>query len=110
MTREEIVAEMLAEYDRATEKFGPFNSDHEGYAVMLEEMDELWDVVKLNPTKIMGVWNTAEYYNLEKTNTEGAARYKEACQRKKHREMKREEAIQLGAMAIRFVMDLCQDE
>lgn len=25
----------------------PFNSAHEGYAVLLEEVDELWDEVKL---------------------------------------------------------------
>lgn len=36
------------ELDRATEKAGPFNSAHEGYAVLLEEADELWDEVKKN--------------------------------------------------------------
>lgn len=29
-------------------KFKPFNSPHEGYAVILEELDELWDEVKGN--------------------------------------------------------------
>lgn len=33
---------------QATKKFGPFNSHHEGYAVILEELDELWDEVKAN--------------------------------------------------------------
>lgn len=32
----------------ATERFPPFNSPHEGYAVILEELDELWERVKAN--------------------------------------------------------------
>jgi hypothetical protein len=31
---------------RDRKKFEPFNSPHEGYAVILEELDELWDEVK----------------------------------------------------------------
>jgi hypothetical protein len=27
-------------------KFPPFNSRHEGYAIILEELDELWELVK----------------------------------------------------------------
>lgn len=30
----------------ATSKFGPFNSPHEGYAVIQEELEELWDDIK----------------------------------------------------------------
>ena len=32
--------------DKGRKKYGIFNSYHEGYAVILEEMDELWDEVK----------------------------------------------------------------
>lgn len=35
-----------AEYMRASRKFKPFSSKHEGYAVLLEEIDELWEAVK----------------------------------------------------------------
>lgn len=31
---------------RAQDKYPPFNSAHEGYAVLLEEVDELWQEVK----------------------------------------------------------------
>lgn len=31
---------------QAHDKNGPFNSLHEAYAVLLEEVDELWDEVK----------------------------------------------------------------
>ena len=39
------------EYARAASKHAPMNSLHEGYAVLLEEVDELWDQVKLNAEK-----------------------------------------------------------
>ena len=39
-----------AELRRAREKFGPVASAHEGYAVILEEMGELWDIVKQKQT------------------------------------------------------------
>jgi hypothetical protein len=36
------------ELDRATKQHAAFNSPHEGYAVILEEVDELWAEVKAN--------------------------------------------------------------
>lgn len=40
------LAKVRAEVVRAITKFAPFNSAHEGYAVLREEVDELWDDVK----------------------------------------------------------------
>lgn len=40
-----------AEYERARMKFPPFRSAHEGYAVLLEEVDEMWDAIKRNDIK-----------------------------------------------------------
>lgn len=34
------------EWERARQKFPRFNSPHEGYAVIKEELEELWDAVK----------------------------------------------------------------
>lgn len=34
------------EFTFATRKHGAFNSAHEGYAVIKEELDELWDEVR----------------------------------------------------------------
>ena len=65
--------EVNRELERATSKFGSFASAHEGYAVLLEEVDELWDDVKHNRSRL---------------------------------EM-RGEAIQIAAMALRFVIDVC---
>jgi len=60
---------------RATKKFGPFASAHEGYAIVLEEVDEMWNEIKRN--------------NIAKA---------------------REEAIQVAAMAIRFLVDVQANE
>jgi hypothetical protein len=42
-----ITDEIFNEVVQATENHETFNSAHEGYSVILEEMDELWDQVKL---------------------------------------------------------------
>ena len=34
------------EFAEATEEFGPFVDNHQGYAIILEELDELWDEIK----------------------------------------------------------------
>ena len=39
---------VLDEFRVASRKFGRFHNAHEGYAVLLEEVDELWEAVKLN--------------------------------------------------------------
>lgn len=44
---------MDIEAKKAQEKYGHFNSTHEAYAVLKEEVEEFWDLVKL-PTLIEG--------------------------------------------------------
>ena len=39
---EEVASAVTAELERAQRRFGPYTSPHEGYAVILEECDELW--------------------------------------------------------------------
>lgn len=65
--------EVADELDRATSKFGRFNSGHEGWAVIQEEVDELWAEVKAN------------------RGDASAAR---------------REAIQIAAMALRYIIDV----
>ncbi len=72
-----IVDEVVAELERATALHGPMSSAHEGYAVLQEEVNELWEEVK------------AKDGSLEAT---------------------RNEASQVAAMAIRFILDCCTDE
>ena len=65
-----------AEYNAASSKYPAFHSTHEGYAVIKEEVDELWDLVKAN---------------------KGIA----------GNDTMKQEAIQIAAMALRFIKDLC---
>lgn len=69
-----VASETLVELARARESFKPMASGHEGYAVILEELDELWREIK--------------------------KKYQDA-------DAMRAEAIQVAAMAIRFVTDVC---
>jgi hypothetical protein len=67
-----------AELASATRKFPPFRSAHEGYAILLEEVDELWETIKDNKDED-AIWR------------------------------QRDEAIQVAAMAVRFLLDLGPD-
>lgn len=44
----EALEEVLAEYVSARTKHAPMRGPHEGYGVLLEELDELWDEIKAN--------------------------------------------------------------
>ena len=68
----DTVKDVIDEYIAASDMFPPFNSPHEGYAVILEELDELWEEIK---------------------------------SKKGTPESMRAEAIQVAAMAIRFIID-----
>lgn len=69
----QILDSVETEYLRALHKFPqPMKSAHEGYAVLLEEVDELWDEIKNGQDK----------------------------------EMMCAEAIQVAAMAVRFIREL----
>lgn len=74
MTNGDILLEVQNELKRAEKKFAQFNNPHEGYAVLLEEMDELWDLIK---------------------------------KQSHDREAMKWEALQVAAMAVRFIKDLC---
>lgn len=43
-----VFDEIYRELQHALIKYKSFNSPHEGYAVILEELDELWELVKKN--------------------------------------------------------------
>lgn len=76
---DEIMDSVEGEILEAVRAYPPMNSAHEGFAVLKEEVDELWDHVKVKP---------------------------------KNRDlgMMRVEAIQVAAMALRFAIEICDEE
>lgn len=46
MTLDAAVNLIREEYQRASSLYPAFHSNHEGYAVVREELDELWEAVK----------------------------------------------------------------
>lgn len=73
-----IIHDVKAELLRARTQYDPFTSAHEGFAVLKEEVDELWDDVRLKQSD--------------------PAR----------KERIRHEAIQVAAMAVRIIHDCCK--
>lgn len=43
-----LLNEIQQEYEQSNNKYPLFHSTHEGYAVIAEEVDELWDLVRQN--------------------------------------------------------------
>lgn len=76
MNKEVALKEVAWELTKAQTAFPAFHSAHEGWAVIKEELDELWEVV----------------------------RQKQTSPNRNERMIK--EAIQVAAMAIRFINDL----
>lgn len=50
-TMEILIKQIQGELAAAQKNWPPFNSAHEGFAVLKEEVDELWDHVKTNQKK-----------------------------------------------------------
>lgn len=76
MKPEDAISLIITEYGRASSIHGKFNSPHEGYAIMLEEFDELWDEIKQREPNILNI---------------------------------KEEVVQIGAMAMRFLVDIVEE-
>lgn len=50
---EQTVKELCRELNTAITNWPPFNSAHEGYGVLAEEVDELWAHVKMNQKNVI---------------------------------------------------------
>lgn len=68
------------ELEFAQKKFRPMASEHEGFAILKEEVDELWEAIRMKQND------------------------------PKRSEQVRKEAVQVAAMAMRFLEDLCSGE
>lgn len=43
---QDVIRDLVTEYSFAKAKYPPYASLHEGFAVIFEELDELWDEIK----------------------------------------------------------------
>jgi NTP pyrophosphatase (non-canonical NTP hydrolase) len=73
------VSEVVSEVENARANWPGFNSAHEGFAVLLEEVDELKEHVWTN-------------------------------QKRRDLPAMRKEAMQVAAMALRFMTEVCDEE
>jgi hypothetical protein len=80
-----VLSEVEMELMKARECHPDMNSTHEGYAKILEVLDELWEDIKISPRKL---------------DIEGQMQL---------RKRMRQETIQVAAMAIRFVTDVISE-
>ncbi len=78
MTIDEILREVATELVRARQQQAPMHSAHEGWAVIYEEVEELWHEVKSRERTAQAI------------------------------EAMRKEAIQVAAMAVAFVLEVCE--
>lgn len=46
MSKQQFLDDMRLELERAEVLHAPYNSYHEAYAVILEELDEFWEIVR----------------------------------------------------------------
>lgn len=72
-----VIHETMCELNLAQINFPPFRSGHEGFAILKEEVDELWEAIRMkqsDPARPQAM---------------------------------RKEAIQVAAMALRFLVDVC---
>lgn len=101
---EQLVSEELA---RANEKFPGFNSNHEAYAVLLEEVEELQhEVIQLAGKGMTEMWE------ITKRPRKGGTRAPKATlQTMRHITVKAiEEAIQVAAMCDKWIQFLERGE
>jgi hypothetical protein len=99
MTREEIKELVDNELVKAETKFGPMNSAHEGYAVTLEEVQEAAEIMEFISGKMNVVWDYTRRNRPELQEMYMRDVYTNGLDLIK-------EAIQLTAMAKRFLKDV----
>jgi hypothetical protein len=77
---DDIIELIKFELKKASLKYLPFHSTHEGFAILKEEVDELWDAIRLKASNKNRIPNTFE------------------------------ESLHVAAMIVRFIYDLIPTE
>jgi len=77
-----LLFDLGEEINLAVKTHGPLHSLHEAHSVILEEVEEFWDEVKINPKKLEPINQELRKKNIKK------------------------ELIQIAAMCLRTLMDV----
>lgn len=100
----QVAEEIKKEMESIPEKYQkPFNSGHEGYAVLLEEVEELKDEIFFGEKKHKKIIQWSMNVNPTKV---GKPSVSDEDANKAHKAAIRAEAIQVAAMACRIIQEL----
>lgn len=99
---EDIENQIKNELEHARSKFGNLNSSHEGYAVILEEFEELKEEIEAFEQSIQSLWKSvkANDSNMQTQNV----KLMESITKKIIKE-----SVQIGAMCRRYKEDILED-
>lgn len=96
-----IVCEEIAHsLKKARDKHAPMRGPHEGYAVILEELDELWDEIKAWQPMPSDFMAKAEEFSITSATPPEHIAYSENMRRM------RKEAMHVAAMALAFLLEV----
>ena len=56
---DKVISDFCKEINFGVNKYGDYRSRHEAYAVILEEVDELWDALKSKDRDLVHIYNEA---------------------------------------------------
>lgn len=104
--RKEIEAAAMAELNRANEKFPLFHSQHEGYAVILEEMEEAQEAMENVNSSLAVFWDRVKGREVAcflDDDTTPTAIYHQAIDAAC-------EIVQTAAMLLKYEMSQTQEE
>ncbi len=90
---------IVKKYREAREKHPPMRSPHEGYAILLEELDELWDEIKAWQPMPDGFSERASEFGKPGMPPAADIAYAENMRRM------RKEAYHVAAMALAFILE-----
>lgn len=102
VVKDEVLQLVKKEYDNANKVYGPIHSMHEGYAVLLEELEETEECIRYAKTNSNYMWSFIRANKLECTEYQAECLMKNALNTAC-------ESIQVAAVCNRII-DFCKEK